>query len=1184
MRLTAICAALALAFGSAAAQNSAVLVEQRLSDWLLANSTARPQGDLYLPGLQWQVQEEKPTQESLKFQLLGWLNNPQDRHHPNASPSLSKQDRQGLTQWLQGLPITGRVAVGVPDARWLQGQPAQDPILLPGQQVVLPLRPRHVTIILPNGQLCHQPHTSGADARSYVQACGVDADWAWIAQPDGRTQRLGIARWNEYPQDEPAPGAWLWAPGPEFSEAFNETLIRLVATQGPSMHAGTSHQATNLNSVSDKLQPVQIKHSLDITASNWGTIGLIQTPSARMMGEGGVLMNYSAYSPYGSLNIMLQPMPWLEFGFRYTDINNRAYGEAISNQTYKDKSLDIKVRLIEETRSTPQLALGFKDIGGTGLFSGEYLVGSKRHGNLDFSLGMGWGYLGGRSDINNPIGVLANSYYQRPAVDTGQGGVVSGGGMFKGPAALFGGVQWRTDHGLLKVELDGNNYQQEPLGSTLYQRSPINLAWVKRVNSNVDFQVGFERGNQVSFGLTLHGNLQDLSTPKVGDPEAPKFSPSFSPSSASSASPQSTLVWNQTARDVALLTGWQVQAISQEGSALHLSAVSTRAMHTQERIQRAVAVLHRDAPANIQRFVLLLGERGLAVDGQEVDRAAWVAQRAQALAPSLKKPAASTFTPSRNAADNAKLETLWQNTATPFKFGVQPSYSQILGGPDSFVLYQLGMQAEAQYHFAPNSWADAALNLRALDNYGVFRYTAPSDLPRVRTYAREFATTSRFTLPILQLTTVGQLSDTQFVSAYGGMLETMYAGVGTEWLWRPNRSRVALGLDVNHVQQRAFEQDLNLRDYSVNTGHLTLYWDTGIQNLFAKISAGQYLAGDRGVTVDVSRRFDNGVTVGVYATKTNVSAEQFGEGSFDKGLYVQIPFDVMLPRSSNATASFNWNPLTRDGGAKLNRLHPLFDLTSGRDRRATIYGPPKSSQPKTGDDIFSLPASASGSLTMGDLGSDVSRSATGLGRGLFDASTAPQWLGAAGLVLLASSLDNSADTWAKNNQGEGATQLAKTLDNLPLLLGAGAGALALGLADDDLARTGYTAVKAAGFTLLGNVALKTAVGRARPLDEQGSGSFNGFSNTAPQSSFASNHVATTMALVTPFAQQYQQPWLYSLGALSALGRVQQREHWLSDTAAAGVLGYAVGSVMLDQQRQGPQLSLVGNRVQATWRY
>jgi len=431
---------------------------------------------------------------------------------------------------------------------------------------------------------------------------------------------------------------------------------------------------------------------------------------------------------------------------------------------------------------------------------------------------------------------------------------------------------------------------------------------------------------------------------------------------------------------------------------------------------------------------------------------------------------------------------------------------------------------------------------------------------------------------------VGQLSNQQFYSVYGGILETMFSGMGAEWLYRPNGSRVALGIDVNHVQQRAFEQDFNLRDFTGNTGHLTLYWDTGIQNIMTNVSLGQYLAGDQGVTLGMSRRFDNGVSMGAYVTKTSASAEQFGEGSFDKGLFVNIPFDVLLPISSSSTANLAWSPMQRDGGAKLNRMYSLYGLTSGRDRRANLFGPSRSKTLQPGADVFRLPSGLADEWSLSDLAKDLGTSAHGAGRSLFDSSTTSQWLGAAGLVWLASRMDSSVDDWAQNNQSDASLKTAKALDSMPLYLGAGAGALALGLVDDDLARTGFTAVKAAGFTLLGNVALKSAVGRARPNDEVGPGSFNSFSASAPQSSMASNHVATTMALVTPFAQKYEQPWLYGLGALSALGRVYQREHWLSDTVAGGVLGYAVGSVMLDQQRQGPQLSLVGNQLAATWRY
>jgi hypothetical protein len=102
---------------------------------------------------------------------------------------------------------------------------------------------------------------------------------------------------------------------------------------------------------------------------------------------------------------------------------------------------------------------------------------------------------------------------------------------------------------------------------------------------------------------------------------------------------------------------------------------------------------------------------------------------------------------------------------------------------------------------------------------------------------------------------------------------------------------------------------------------------------------GQYLAGDKGATLDLKRTFANGVSMGVWATKTNVSAAQFGEGSFDKGVYVSIPFDVFSPRSSSGVAYIAWQPLTRDGGARLQRSTQLFELTQARSPGALSRQP-----------------------------------------------------------------------------------------------------------------------------------------------------------------------------------------------------------------------------------------------------
>ena len=58
---------------------------------------------------------------------------------------------------------------------------------------------------------------------------------------------------------------------------------------------------------------------------------------------------------------------------------------------------------------------------------------------------------------------------------------------------------------------------------------------------------------------------------------------------------------------------------------------------------------------------------------------------------------------------------------------------------------------------------------------------------------------------------------------------------------------------------------------------------------------------------------------GVFASNTDVTAEQFGEGSFDKGIFFNIPIYGNL-------INYTWRPLTKDPGAKLIRQNNLYDL------------------------------------------------------------------------------------------------------------------------------------------------------------------------------------------------------------------------------------------------------------------
>ena len=48
------------------------------------------------------------------------------------------------------------------------------------------------------------------------------------------------------------------------------------------------------------------------------------------------------------------------------------------------------------------MAIGIRDLVGTGVWGSEYVVASKEVGNFDVTLGMGWGRLAGKGDFENP--------------------------------------------------------------------------------------------------------------------------------------------------------------------------------------------------------------------------------------------------------------------------------------------------------------------------------------------------------------------------------------------------------------------------------------------------------------------------------------------------------------------------------------------------------------------------------------------------------------------------------------------------------------------------------------------------------------------------------------------------------------------------------------------------------------
>ena len=88
------------------------------------------------------------------------------------------------------------------------------------------------------------------------------------------------------------------------------------------------------------------------------------------------------------------------------------------------------------------MAIGIRDLVGTGLWGAEYIVASKEVGGFDVTLGMGWGRLAGKGDFENPMTWLSNTFSVRDS-DTGLGGELSTGDFFSGKeVGLFGGISY----------------------------------------------------------------------------------------------------------------------------------------------------------------------------------------------------------------------------------------------------------------------------------------------------------------------------------------------------------------------------------------------------------------------------------------------------------------------------------------------------------------------------------------------------------------------------------------------------------------------------------------------------------------------------------------------------------------------------------------------------------------------
>lgn len=737
--------------------------------------------------------------------------------------------------------------------------------------------------------------------------------------------------------------------------------------------------------------------------SDFGGVGLMQMPTGRMAPEGEFNFATSYNDEYQHFTASVQLFPWFETTVRYTQVQDLLYSSDPSfsgNTKYTDKGIDFKVRLLEESNWLPETSIGVRDFGGTGLFDGEFIAATKRVGPLDFTLGIGWGYIGNSGNLTSDKKDL-NYNCDRDTSYGGKGGTVDYQRWFKGCAALFGGVEYQTpwDPLRVKVEYDGNDYQSDfPVvrgGIAMPQDSKFNYGLLYRFGDWGDLHLSYERGNTWTLGFSLQTNFNELTQIKR-DPAAAKYKPipaaplthtqtTNTPLDSVNSSEQTPTIasvtldttteiadvhliqpqegmletainWSKVAQDLQSIAGYNNPKIYLDSDSITVVGEQTKFRDRNEAHQRAATILANNSDlTRIKEYRLIETHYSQPITETRIDAEKFAQVVSFGYLNAKITDASQVSVPS--LPQGQLITNSDKNWLDKLGFDISPTMVQSFGGSEGFYMFNIGVTGSANYRFTDNFEFGGSLYLNLYDNYDKFLYDVPpdgTDLKRVRTLIRQYVHDNPVRVNNLQLTWMDNLSDNISYQAYGGYLEMMYGGVGTEFLYRPLNSQWAFGFDVNYAKQRdpdsmfGFFKDENQFDPLTNrayrvqtgvvTGHATAYYQPEwFPNTLLRVSAGQYLTEDKGVTVDFSKQFDSGVIVGAFATKTNLSADEYGEGSFTKGFYISIPFDLMTVKSTHSRAFLSWMPLTRDGGQMLGRKYNLFDVT---DARAPWYTRP----------------------------------------------------------------------------------------------------------------------------------------------------------------------------------------------------------------------------------------------------
>jgi len=646
--------------------------------------------------------------------------------------------------------------------------------------------------------------------------------------------------------------------------------------------------------------------------------GIWDMPTARILPDWNVRFKYGKAEPYRYYGGALGLFDRLEFHGQFTEISSVIAFPGYDYGYYKDRNAGARLVLVKEDKAWPQIAIGAYDSLGTSLFPSRYLVFSKMIGNLDLTLGLGQGLLGGETLDDITRESMGESFDSTFLFSD----------LFR-QTRIFGGIEYHYNP-KLTFSAEYSSLEYEGMFGEPEARWPINFGVKYQPTTYLTLQGGYMRGLEWLLGLSADFPLE---------PEG--MLPWKKEAPYTSNEKKRWQVHEADNRQLATLLAKELQGdgfygveVSVNDEEVWVTYVNTKYLSHSKSMGRVAQILDELAPERIQTFYINLDYNGQVIQCLKTGRQelrAFMETRVDKQG-FFEFASLSLYNSKQRAEffnDNEKIES-YRTKEIWFDYDINLKVKTFLNNRAGFFKHKIFIRPRIYMYPWENGAIAGELEFTLLNQFDEVIFP-PLEPDPPRTDLVLYEQQSEFRISMLAFDQHVNLPYNILGRISVGFFESPFAGFGAEIFRFFDNGRWGLGLEAEFVRKRDPEDNFKLSDTitkTFDTYYVNLYgqiWPS--QGIDAGLKIGRFLGEDVGFSLDLRRSFKY-FTIGAWYTKTDTDhfTNEKNRNASEKGVYITFPFSILADHDRRGSLTFEFSSFTRDQGQTVRQPSVLYPM------------------------------------------------------------------------------------------------------------------------------------------------------------------------------------------------------------------------------------------------------------------